>query len=1452
MNRFLNCGRSLLACVCLLLSGMTVEAADWPMWRYDSTRSAAAPESLPDGLKQIWSRKFSPRKQTWDDPLNLDLMTFDRFFEPIVMGGRLFLAFNDRDKVVAYDLKTGAESWTFYADGPIRLAPVAWNNRVYFASDDGHMYCVNAEDGSLHWRFRGGPNGRQILGNQRLISMWPMRGGPVLRDGHLYFAASIWPFMGTFIYSLDAETGEVEWVNDESGAQYILQPHGAPSFAGVAPQGSLVATQDVLLIPGGRSVPAAFNRHTGKFLYFELAAGGKGTGGSFVAANEESWFVHTRLKGTREFSLQTGVKTAFLPDEPVLAGDRIYAVLEKDTAPLIRAFDSRSKESLWQIAADGRGDLILAGDRLYAAGKPSEHPGAEVRTELTAIQLPQTGTEAMIAWTTSVPGSVVRLVAANETLIAVTLEGHLYAFGNTSTPTDAVQEETFATLEVSDEAAGTAKSVLNAGRAEGYSLWLGAADESLVTAVANESPFVELSVIDPEQDRVDRLRRHFDTAGILGRVTVRRSTPAEFLSPPYLANLLFVGAELTPALCSTPELLARFYDSVRPYGGVMYLLAPAADREQLIQQVAALELESAEIERAEHGIVVRRVGALPGSGTWTHQNGDIGNTNKSSDQRVKLPLGVLWFGGSNHEDVLPRHGHGPTEQVVGGRLFIEGINSLSARDVYTGRKLWHRNFENLGTKDVYFDETYKETPLDPSYNQIHIPGANARGTNFVVTPDRIYIVEGFTCHVLDPATGEDLTTITLPQQDPNQPHEWGFIGVYEDVLIGGVGFAQYQKRHELEPDKADPKRAVFGAKSLDRAASMALVGFDRHSGEQLWKIDAAHSFWHNGIVAGNGLVFALDKNPKPVEEFLRRRGKSNPDTYRIVAFDAKTGQEAWTLPGKEVFGTWLGYSEKRDLLLQAGAAGSDRLTAEVGQGMAVYQGRTGETVWKKEGLKYSGPCVLHNDLIITNAVSYTDSAGAYYLADGSQKMNKSPLTGELRPWSVKRAYGCNSIIASENMLTFRSGSAAFYDLLNEAGTGNFGGFRSGCTANLIVADGVLNAPDYTRTCSCSYQNQTSLALVHMPDIDMWSVNNLLVLDPKAGRVQQLGINLGAPGDRRDQHGLDWLEYPPVAGDSPNLSLEVDGESRFFQDHPSTKSSATIPWVASSGVEGMQSLRLSLKAQPLHKLQTGIPVEHADDDARESITSGAVDLDSGTAELAGTTAEPQLVGFRFNGIRLARDSAIRSAHLQFGSRAVGEEPAEFVIRAEAAVNAARFTADKNNLSSRRLTSSEIRWSPDAWKLSSTGSAQQSSDLTPLIREVISQEGWQPGNSIVFVIRGQGQRTVATVRSRDATGAARLVVDADEVTPVDDSAARLDPYRVRLHFGVPESAPKEFRQFDVEIPGQGRIDNIQLGGTAPKSIVKTFDRVLLGDWLELMFISQHGRPLVSGIELHRLEQ
>ncbi|MGI9470314.1 MAG: hypothetical protein ACR2NZ_02200, partial [Rubripirellula sp.] len=87
----------------LLLEITPSTAQDWPMWRFDAQRTAASQNELPDRFDLLWQKTFPPRKQAWDDPLNHDLMTYDRLFEPIVIGDRMFLSFNDRDKVAAFD-----------------------------------------------------------------------------------------------------------------------------------------------------------------------------------------------------------------------------------------------------------------------------------------------------------------------------------------------------------------------------------------------------------------------------------------------------------------------------------------------------------------------------------------------------------------------------------------------------------------------------------------------------------------------------------------------------------------------------------------------------------------------------------------------------------------------------------------------------------------------------------------------------------------------------------------------------------------------------------------------------------------------------------------------------------------------------------------------------------------------------------------------------------------------------------------------------------------------------------------------------------------------------------------------------------------------------------------------------------------------------------------------------
>ncbi|NOZ21561.1 MAG: PQQ-binding-like beta-propeller repeat protein [Planctomycetes bacterium] len=382
--------------------------------------------------------------------------------------------------------------------------------------------------------------------------------------------------------------------------------------------------------------------------------------------------------------------------------------------------------------------------------------------------------------------------------------------------------------------------------------------------------------------------------------------------------------------------------------------------------------------------------------------------------------------------------------------------------------------------------------------------------------------------------------------------------------------------------------------TTDRTASKRLVAMDRHSGKVLWRQEAQCAIRHNTIVCGAGKVFFIDRQPDVVVRRAVRRGLPVPDKARLVALDAQTGREVWSKT-KNVFGTWLSYSAEHDLLVQAGSRAGDRALDEVGRRIIVYRAKDGRVLWDKDDT-YSGPLIIHHDMLITQTGGGNTSATparAFNLLTGEEITSTHPLTGETIPWTWVRFKGCNTAIASEHLLTFRSASACYVDLKGKRGTISIGGFKSGCTSNLIPANGVLNAPDYTRTCTCAYQNQTSLALVHMPENDVdspcveaWSFNAYPDVE-KPTPVKRVGINLGAPGNRMARDGTLWLEYPSVGGPSPDVPISIESRDvKTFRCHtsrlasqPRAKAPTPLNWVAASGIEGEATITLRPFLQP---------------------------------------------------------------------------------------------------------------------------------------------------------------------------------------------------------------------------------------------------------------------------------
>jgi len=272
-----------------------LHADDWPMYKKDAHRSSMTEEELTFPLRKSWVYVCAqPPRPAWPEPVkNLNRLDFDYAAHPVVAEGIVCFGSSADDTVRALDAKTGNLKWRIITGGPVRFAPQIAEGKVYFGSDDGVVYCLDAASGKPVWTFRAAPYEECLPGNGRMISRWPIRTGVLVCDGVLYFTAGMWPSEGIFVYALDARSGEVIWCNDTSGARLTIVPHVVSTISGVNPQGALLATEDTLLVPAGRSSPAAYDRRTGKLLYYAPGLH-NGFGGSWLTIDGDDFYAYAK------------------------------------------------------------------------------------------------------------------------------------------------------------------------------------------------------------------------------------------------------------------------------------------------------------------------------------------------------------------------------------------------------------------------------------------------------------------------------------------------------------------------------------------------------------------------------------------------------------------------------------------------------------------------------------------------------------------------------------------------------------------------------------------------------------------------------------------------------------------------------------------------------------------------------------------------------------------------------------------------------------------------------------------------------------------------------------------------------------------------------------------------------------------------------------------------------
>jgi len=349
-----------------------------------------------------------------------------------------------------------------------------------------------------------------------------------------------------------------------------------------------------------------------------------------------------------------------------------------------------------------------------------------------------------------------------------------------------------------------------------------------------------------------------------------------------------------------------------------------------------------------------------------------------------------------------------------------------------------------------------------------------------------------------------------------------------------------------------------------------IVAMDRRTGAVAWTYEKTGGT----LAVGGGKVFCLDNSEPDRYKYLskeeeKEQRKSSPRD--LIALDARTGELLWSITApvrSNKYGAPLRlvYAEEHGVLVEP----------ETGR---AYSGKDGANIWNARLDGFRWLTMLRGDTFLQSGLRSVNAA------TGEPVVRQHPLT--LAPYSlptVKTGHGCGAPAASEHLLTFRSGMAAYIDLTHESGIVNIGGFKSGCSASMIAANGVLVAPIFASTCVCPYPIWSSLAMIHMPEAESWGTYGLAYKEepPKTSDpVTRVGINFGAPGDRRAENGTLWLDYPSVGGLSFDIPVKtVPEQPKIFRYHSSRVIEGDLKWVSASGAKGLKSVTIALgNSQP---------------------------------------------------------------------------------------------------------------------------------------------------------------------------------------------------------------------------------------------------------------------------------
>jgi len=1096
----LRCGLALLAISILSTSAARVATADWPTYRGDAHRGGVAPDELKLPLAESWVHKAThPPRPAWPEmPARKDVyrdvklgptVVFDRAFHVVAQGGSLYYGSSADDAIYCLDASTGRVRWAFTTEGPVRLAPtiavaekgtgpICRNGpegashkldlspfpvRVYAGSDDGCVYCLDAESGGLRWKHRVAPEDRRLPGNGRMTSLWPVRCGVVVDGGAVYVGAGLFPSQRAYLCALRADDGSELWKQEVD----------------VSMQGYLVASPERLFVPTGRTPPHIYGRADGgqiaAFPGIGQQRSGTPEGGGCFAVLVGDQLMHAggEKGGIQVIDARSREKIIYSSGLRVIARGPIAYILDHDR---LRALDralyveyvrlqGKKKKTpedekrlaelggddkpwlQWDVPCSAPYELIMAGEAIFVGGE----------NEVVAYH----ADDGKRLWTGPVKGKAYSLAVSGGRLLVGTDAGSIYCFQHgdgakrPSTEVAGPQKEPAPSPYPADQLTPLYERAADlaleaAGATKGYCLVLGAGTGRLAYEIAKRS---ELRVVgvEPDADKVATARRLLRKVGLYGsRVAIHHGGLDKLPYQKRFANLIVSDETLTTG--KLPPSAAEVYRVLRPCGGVVVLVGqqgktdpPAMEKWgrgaipgwKLVEGTGAFPVGMA------------RRGPLEGAGQWTHFYADPGNSASSGDTLPPGPVDIQWFGRPGPRRMVDRHEKNVAPVYKDGRLFISGDNYVLAVDAYNGTVLWEHDLPD----------------------SIRL-GAFKHCGSMAATDDCLYIASADACAAFDVASGERKPDLAIPVRLASEKCEWGYVASADDLLFGSV-----TKPGAAFRIQDVPTQTLIWRDYQPVVTSDSLFALDRHSGGTRWTYVPEQGVVVNPTLAvGGGRVYFVESTNPESRDVADGRVKLDvllAHGSNLVTLDMASGKVLWKRPAdldQLQHVVFLSYAQETLLI-----TGTKNVPVgdkqRVRYDLAAFDAATGDPLWQTTQTPIpdhilEGP---HGEQVQHSAI--VDDT-VYNTGFAVRLQTGEPIAG----WKWQKSDKCGVLSTSAHCAFSRYSNPRMFDLK----TGRYWALtevtRPGCWINIIPAGGLVLIPEASSGCTCYYSIQTSLAL----------------------------------------------------------------------------------------------------------------------------------------------------------------------------------------------------------------------------------------------------------------------------------------------------------------------------------------------------------------------------------------